>query len=290
MTWFYLAIGSAINFAALNLLSRAVSIKSKNPRVLSFIFNVTATVMAIIIFLVAGGHKKFSLPSGFEPWIYLSIAMLFYGLYERLRFYVTQALEASALSIINNTSLVVAFFVAAFIYSEIMTINKIGGFLLILTALFLVSVNKVSKINLRGILLAILANVFLGFGWALDKKGVFYFNAETYNVLAWILPLFILYLPHIKLNDLKKEIKISSWKIVFLSFFNVIGYFIQLKALVLADATRVIPIVQTSTLFTVIFGIILLKEKENIPRKILAGIIAVIGVYFLTHGEVKKHR
>ncbi len=281
MTWFYLAIGSALSFTSLTLLSRAVSVKSKNPRALSFIFNVTATVMAIIIFLVAGGHKKFSLPSGFEPWIYLSIAMLFYGLYERLRFYVTQALEASALSIIDNTSLVVAFFVAAFIYSEIMTINKIGGFLLILTALFLVSVNKVSKINLRGILLAILANIFLGIGWALDKKGVIFFSPETYNVLAWFFPLFIIYFPYVKFSDIKKEIKISSWKIALLSFLNVIGYFIQLKALALADATRVIPIVQTSTLFTVIFGIILLKEKENISRKILAGIIAVVGVFLL---------
>ena len=282
MTWLYLSIGSALSFASLTLLSRVVSVKSKNPRALSFIFNVTATVMAIIIFLVAGGHKKFSLPSGFEPWIYLSIAILFYGLYERLRFYVAQILEASLVSIINNVSLVVAFFVAAFIYSEIMTINKIGGFLLILTALFLVSVNKVSKINLRGILLAILANIFLGFGWALDKKGVIFFNPETYNVLAWFFPLFVLYFPYVKFSDIKKEIKISSWKIILLSFVNVVGYYINLKALSLADATRVIPIVQTSTLFTVIFGIILLKEKENLLRKILAGIIAVIGVYFLT--------
>ncbi|MDO9028631.1 MAG: DMT family transporter, partial [Candidatus Roizmanbacteria bacterium] len=217
-----------------------------------------------------------------EPWIYLLVAVLFYGLYERLRFYITKALEASHLTIINNTSLVVAVIIAFFIYSEALTTGKILGFLLILTALCLISINKIKKINWSGVLLAVLANVFLGIGWALDKKGVFYFNAETYNVLAWILPLFILYLPHIKLNDLKKEIKISSWKIVFLSFFNVIGYFIQLKALALADATRVIPIVQTSTLFTVIFGIILLKEKENLLRKILAGIIAVIGVYFLT--------
>lgn len=283
MTWFYLSIGSALSFASLTLLSRAVSVKSKNPRALSIVFNSTAFLMALMIFFITGANKNFSLPTKFEPYLYLSIACLFYGLYERIRFYVAQILEASLVSIINNVSLVVAFFVAAFIYSEIMTINKIGGFLLILTALFLVSVNKLSKINLRGILLAILANVFLGLGWALDKKGVIFFNPETYNVLAWILPLFILCLPHIKLNDLKKEIKISSWKIVLLSFFNVIGYFIQLKALVLADATKVIPIVQTSTLFTVIFGIILLKEKENIPRKILAGIIAVIGVYFLTH-------
>jgi drug/metabolite transporter (DMT)-like permease len=283
MAWFYLSLGSALSFASLTLLSRVVSVKSKNPRALSIVFNLTAFLMAMMIFFITGANKNFSLPTKFEPYLYLFIACLFYGLYDRLRFYVAQILEASLVSIINNVSLVVAFFVAAFIYSEIMTINKIGGFLLILTALFLVSVNKVSKINLRGIFLAILINVFLGFGWALDKKGVIFFNSEIYNILVWFFPLFIIYFPYVKFSDIKKEIKISSWKITLLSFLNVVGYFIQLKALALADATRVITIVQTSTLFTVIFGIILLKEKENIPRKILAGIIAVIGVYFLTH-------
>ncbi len=281
MTWLYLSLGSALSFASLTLLSRIVSVKSKNPRALSIVFNLIAFLMALMIFFITGANKNFSLPTKFEPYLYLSIACLFYGLYERIRFYVAQVLEASLVSIINNVSLAVAFFTAAFIYSEVMTINKIGGFLLILTALFLVSVNKVSKINRRGILLAILANVFLGIGWALDKKGVIFFSPETYNVLVWFFPLFVLYFPYLKFSDIKKEIKISSWKIVLLSFLNVIGYFIQLKAQALADATRVIPIVQTSTLLTVIFGIIILKEKDNLFKKILAGVIAMIGVFLL---------
>ncbi len=281
MTWLYLSLGSALSFASLTLLSRIVSVKSKNPRALSIVFNLIATLMAIVIFFITGSYKNFSFPIGFTPWIYLFIAVLFYGLYERLRFYVAQILEASLVSVINNVSLVVAFFTAAFIYSEAITINKICGFLLILTALFLVSVNKISIINRRGILLAILANVFLGLGWALDKKGAIFFNPEIYNVLVWFFPLVIIYLPYLKFSDIKKEIKISSWKIALLSFLNVIGYFIQLKALTLADATRVIPIVQTSTLLTVIFGIFILKEKDNLFKKILAGIIAVIGVFLL---------
>ncbi|KKP62956.1 MAG: hypothetical protein UR56_C0003G0063 [Candidatus Roizmanbacteria bacterium GW2011_GWC2_34_23] len=281
MTWLYLSLGSALSFASLTLLSRVVSVKSKNPRALSIVFNLIAFLMALMIFFITGANKNFSLPTKFEPYLYLSIACLFYGLYERIRFYVAQVLEASLVSIINNISLAVAFFTAAFIYSEVMTINKIGGFLLILTALFLVSVNKVSKINRRGILLAILANVFLGIGWALDKKGVIFFSPETYNVLVWFFPLFVLYFPYLKFSDIKKEIKISSWKIALLSLFNVIGYFIQLKAQALADATRVIPIVQTSTLLTVIFGIFILKEKDNLFKKIFAGIIAIGGVFLL---------
>ena len=62
---------------------------------------------------------------------------------------------------------------------------------------------------------------------------------------------------------------------------NVAEYLMQLKALETAEATRVIPIVQTSTLVTILVGIVLLKEKEHISRKIVAGLMAMSGAYFL---------
>lgn len=281
MTWLYLSLTSAVGFACLNLLSRTVSLKSKNPRVLSIAFNLVAILMTLIIFISSSGYKNFSLPNGFFPYFYLFLACLFFGLYERLRFYVAQSMEASLLSIINNSSVVVAFTIALFIYNEQLTINKILGFLLIMISLFLISIKKVKKIDWKPIGLALLANVFLGIGWALDKKGIYYFNSITYNVLAWLLPFIVICFPYVKFSDIKKEIKISSWKIILLSFINVAAYFVNLKAQTLAEATKVIPIVQTSTIITVIFGVLLLKERTNLFKKILAGIIAVIGVFLL---------
>jgi drug/metabolite transporter (DMT)-like permease len=281
MNWFFLAIGSALNFSALSLLSRLVSVKSKNPRAMSFVFNLTAIAMSLIIFFAVEGHKKFVLPNRVEPYLFLSIPVLFYGLFERLRFYATKALEASHLTIVNNVSLLVAVTIAFFLYSEKLTLNYFIGFLLIITALLLVSLDKISVINWKGVMIGVIANVMLGIGWALDKKMLGYFNTETYNLFAWLFPLIILYLPSLSFSEIKKEFKLSSWKIVLLAFFNVAGYFLNLKALILADATRVFPVAQTSTIFTVIFGIILLKEKKFLIRKIFAGVIAVIGVYLL---------
>lgn len=62
---------------------------------------------------------------------------------------------------------------------------------------------------------------------------------------------------------------------------NVVAYLLQLKALLLADATKVIPILQTSTLLTVMLGILLLGEKDNVARKIIASLIALVGSYIL---------
>ena len=281
MVWFYLSIGAALSFASLGLLSRVVSLKSKNPRLLSVIFNLSATLMSFGVFFASGAYRKIALPTGWSPWLFLSLTILSYGLYERLRFYMTKSLEASHLTIISNTSLVVAVIISFILYSEPLTSSKISGFLLILFSLVLVSIDGTRKINWRGVFLAILGNCLLGIGWALDKKGMFYFNLETYNLMAWSLPLIVLYFPYIKLSDLKNEIKVASWKVIVLAFLNVFGYLMNLKALSLAEATKVIPVVQTSTIFTVIFGLIFLKERKHVLRKIIAAAIAVFGVYLL---------
>lgn len=282
MTWLYLSITSALSFSALNIFSRTTSVKSKNPRAMSIIFNLTAILMTIIIFIFTKSYKNFSLPIDRTAYLYLFFACLFFGLYERLRFYATKLVEASLLAIINNVSVVVAFVIALLIYNEPVSASKIFGFLLILTSLLLVSINKIKKISWKGIGVGLLANVFLGIGWAFDKKGIYYFNSDTYNVLAWSLPfIFLYFFPIVKFSEIKSEIKISSWKIVLLAFINVFGYLINLKAQLIGEATKVIPIVQTSTLFTVIFSAFILKEKEHFLRKILAGLIAVIGVFLL---------
>lgn len=121
----------------------------------------------------------------------------------------------------------------------------------------------------------------LGLGWMLDKLGTYYFGPDAYNFFLWLFPLFIIYFPKIEAKILKKELKKASSKIIILSLLNVLGYWLQLKALALAEATRVILIVQSSVILTIFLGAVLLKEKENFIRKILAGLLSLLGVYFL---------
>lgn len=281
MTWLYLSLFSAFLFACLNILSRVVSVDSKNPRALTLAFNLVCISMAIILFLVTGSYKKVVLPTQNEAWIFFIIAAFAYGMFERLRFYATKNLDASIYSIIGNISVVMAFIISLFLYKEVLTVSKFIGFIFILTSLLLVIEVKKSKISTKGLLLGIITSILIGIGWSLDKKGANYFNPETYNILGWTLPFIVIYFPGIDLKEVKREFKKFSWKIVLLAFFNFVGYYLTLKAYVLAEATKIIPIIQLSTLITVITGVFLLKERSNLGRKILAGIIAVAGVFLL---------
>ncbi len=281
MTWLYLSLASAFCFASLSIFSRVVSVDSKNPRALSLSFNLVSIIMALMSFLITGSFKKISLPTQTEAWTYFLIASFFYGMFERIRFFATKVLEASIYSIINTSSAVVAFFLSLFLYKEALTLSKLIGFIFIILSIFLVLERKKSKVPLKAIFVGLTASLFLGIGWGLDKKGAIFFSPETYNILLWIIPFIVLYFPYIKIRNIIIEFKKFSWKIILLSFFNVAGYFLSLKALFLADATKVIPITQSSTVIAVIGGIFLLNEKNDLSKKVIAGIMAVVGIFLL---------
>jgi len=282
MSWTILAFSSVIFFTSLNLLQKVLAVDSKNPRAMAVLFNSIAASIALLIFAFTGAFKNFVLPTSPKAWIALIIATFCYAMFERGRFIAAKLLDASILTIIGNISVLIAFVGALFLYSETLTTYKLLGGSLIIGALFLVSMNnKTKKSSKKGVLVAVAISVMLGLGWMLDKLGTQYFNASTYSIFVWTVPIVFIYFPHIKFDAIKTELKLASWKIFLLAGLNVVGYLMQLKALEIAEATRVIPIMQTSTLFTILLGIVLLKERGHIPRKIVAGLMVVLGVYFL---------
>lgn len=283
MEWFYLATGSIVFFTAVDLLQRVLAVESKNPRATAIIFNFFAALLAAILFLLTGNLSKINFNVPIEAWVYVAIAALMYGIYERHRFKVARLLDASVFATVLNASVVVAFIGSVYLYKEPLGISKILGSILILIALTLIALGRKSSkhLSLKGLLLGITISAILGLGWMLDKKGAFYFSAEVYNILLWAIPIIFIYFPHISFKELLLEFKLASWKVILLAAFNVIGYFMQLKALEMGEATKVIPIVQTTTLFTVLLGIVLLKERENVGKKVFAAILALTGVYLI---------
>lgn len=283
MEWFYFACSSIIFFTSVDLLQRILATNSKNHRAMAFLFNSFATFFALIMFLVRNGVSDFSLSAPREAWLFVAIASLMYAGFERYRFKAAKLLDASIFATVLNVSVVVAFVGSVFLYKEPLGLTKIIGSLLILVALILVSFGRKSKKHLsgKGLILGISISTILGLGWMLDKKGTLYFGSDIYNILLWGIPVFFIYFPYISYKDLAAEFRLGNWKILLLSALNVVGYYLQLRALEIGEATKVIPIVQTTTLFTVLFGILLLKERDNVGKKIIAAILALTGVYLL---------
>ena len=78
----------------------------------------------------------------------------------------------------------------------------------------------------------------------------------------------------------------SLWKknripIIIATIFNALAMYFLIWALKLGGVSKVTAIYQSSLLFGVIVGIISLKEKDNIGKKIVGGVITVLGILLL---------
>src|SRR3990167_4509936 len=203
-------------FTGLFVFSKILTTNSKDQRAFSVLYSLFASLWALVFFLIETDLNSIVFPSGIIPYLVLTIACVFYGVFERYRFKVMKNIDISLFSIILTLAPVTAFVGSSILYKEPLTSIKIIGGALI-----------------------IFSNIWF-------------------------------------------ELKTASWKIIALDFLNSAGYYLQLKALTLGEATRVIPIVQASLIFTVLLGIFFLKEKENKIQKIIAGIACFLGVVLLS--------
>lgn len=283
MSWIIYIFLSIILFTTMQLLSRVLSVKSKNVRAFTVVFNLISAGFALLIFLASGGIKNFHLPTNYFAYLFLFGGVIAYGLFERLRFKASKLVEASLLSLFSPISLVTAFIISSLIYQENLTLTKIISLVLIFVAIVMVTYNKkVKNLTKEGIKVAVATSVIVGIAMSFDKAGASNFNSETYSIFLWLLPLIIIYFfPRVKTKDILDEAKLANWKILVLSISNVVAYYLMLKAFALADATKVILISELTMILTVIGGIIFLKERKNVWVKILASLLAFAGVTLL---------
>lgn len=173
------------------------------------------------------------------------------------------------------------FFGSFFLYQEPFTFKKVLGFISILIALIIISFKKQKIVVNKNFILGLTIYIFLGLAWLLDKKGAKNFSPDLYNLLVWFFPIFVIIFPKLKISSLITELKFGYKQFFLLALINVLGYYLQLQALNLNEATKVVPLIQISTIFSILFAALFLNEKENLPKKIFSAVLAVFGVYLL---------
>lgn len=84
------------------------------------------------------------------------------------------------------------------------------------------------------------------------------------------------------LKRIREMLKIN----LFLKFvaigFNIISLYLAVIALQLGDASKVMAVYQGTIIFAVLGGIIFLKERQNIVRKLIGTFVTIIGIFLLS--------
>lgn len=279
--WLTLSLLSALTFTVLNLLTRILAVKSTHPRVFSFVYNCFGALFTFLVFLMEGKGVSLFQTLPVRQVAYLSLAAFFYALFERFQFIARKHIESSTLVIVFRLTTVTAFLGSLVFFKESATLSKIvGATLLIGSSLIVIHKNPQFK-NLRALGVAVFCAVALGLAWMLDKPASSGLSASFYSALMWAIPLPFIALPTLTIPQVKTELRIGWWKIALAAFLNVLGFVLYLKALSLAEASRVIPIVSSSATLVVLGGIIFLNERSHIAKKLIAGALMFIGILLL---------
>jgi len=140
----------------------------------------------------------------------------------------------------------------------------------------------------KGILYSILASLMFGINPVFAKLVIDLTNVETMNVLWTIISsiLFVFLFVFSKKTEYFKII-IKNWKkVALIGLIVTIGSLLYTYGILYSGPTNAAFLIQFTTVFTILFGIIFLKERFT-KLEGLGILIAVFGVFFLAYGNIE---
>lgn len=228
-----------------------------------------------------------SLPTGITPQVIgiTIVGLVVWGLFGRFEYFARANTEASVFSIILKLAPVLNFFLSLVVLGESWNPSKFLGIAIIILAnmLLFIGNKREGVVSAKGLYYSLLVSTFLALGWLFDTINVKSWGVGVFSIMSFlVVTLVSSFFPRITLAGIKRELSLTRWYEIFvLGFFNLLGYGFLLKALMMGEASRIIPITSSSTPFVVLFGIILLGERKNIIRKVAASLLTVLAIYLM---------
>lgn len=282
MSWFLLVLNSAISFSLASLLQRILlKEEQSDPIAYGVVFQFLIAVLIFVFALFYG----FSIPNLIPLIPNLIIMTLFYALFNLCLFKAYQQTEASEVSVLLASRSLWSVVTAIFFLGETVNLQRIGGIVLIIGGVILVSWKaKKWQIN-KGHLFTLLAAFFIGTAFTNDAFLINRFpNVPSYLVISFLLPsLTLLMLQPKAAKNLKLFLNPKRLgKMLLTSFLwgsAALTIFLSYQAG--GKVTQISPISQLSIVLTVILAFIFLKERENWGQKLIGAAIVFGGVMLL---------
>lgn len=285
-SWFSLAIISSILVSVVGVLQKiALRDKDTDPVAFSIFFQFMVGLTALIIAAYNPGHIEFNA----NMLLSAILMILAYAAASVLYYYSLKRTELSQVKIISSTRSL-WLLIGGFIFlGEIITLNKFIGIILIILGIIVVYWQKggFKGFELPQFLMVIYA-VITAIAAILDKYLLNYFtSASTYMVLSYMFPALLtaVFMPGSvkKIRPLLKFNK-SNFIIVISALLLNLATFSFFTALQMGgEISSAGAIWQSSTIFSVILGILILSERENIKKKLIGAFMVLAGVIFIRY-------
>lgn len=240
--------------------------------------------------LVGGGCCLLMMPLFGMQWpnqpsvyFFLILACVFYALNDRLCTTVREGMDMSVYTIIKQFSTVFMIFAGIFFFKEDPTPTKIIGAFLIVFSNVLVFFDR-GKLRMdKYVVLGLLASLCAATALFIDVNYSEQFNLAFYVGFALVIPaVMIIGAERISFDTMRQELSICDRK--FLLITGVAGALMTIAKLAAFQAGEVIivaPLCSLVIMMNVLFEMIVLKERKDLAKKILAGLLAILSVWLI---------
>ena len=258
---------------------KAATKKSKKDGALT----VTLEVITSIIMLAFIPFFEIKWATDVKVYLFTALAVIFYCMKDRMTTTVRRHLDTSTVNILDQIVNVFMILWGILFFKEEVIFKKIIGAILIILSNVMIFYKKGNFKLDRYVLLSILSNLALSIALALNVDNSEKFNVAIYQVVTLMIPaILIIIFEKIKWDDIKNEVKEGNKTAIFMTGTSwAVMIISQLRAYQTGDITTVAPLSAVSVILNVIAGYFISKEKENIVKKIIAGVIIVFSIFLI---------
>ncbi len=249
------------------------------PGALTVLLQLLAGTIALLLCPFFG----FKFPSDISVYIMLGISIVFYAITDRVNTTVRSGIEASTFSMLKQLSTTFMIFAGLIFFKEQFILTKFIGAMLIIFSNILIFYRKGKFEFNKYLLLGIFSNITFTVALFLDVNISDNFNLPFYVAITLIVPsLLITIFERIKPSEIKRELVNGNKKAIIITSVTWATMIIsQLRAYQLGNVTIVAPLCALTVILNVIVGYLLLKERDNLIRKIIAAILIIASVILI---------
>jgi drug/metabolite transporter (DMT)-like permease len=225
---------------------------------------------------------KIVFPTDLKTYALLLLAIIFYAINDRLQTTARKHLEVSVFSIIKQLSTVFIIIIGLTIFREPVIISKmIGAGIILLGNVFLLY--KKGRLDLnKYVVYSILANITFAIAMSTDIGIAKLFNLPIYISITLVVPALIIFLAEkMSISTIIEEYKHGIKKYYYITGVAWgLAILFSLRTFQFGQVTTIVPLQSTAVIINVLIAYFFLKERDNLPKKILAALIVMLGIYF----------
>ncbi len=258
---------------------RTISQNMKKPGALTVLVELMAGTFSLLLF----PFFPIKIPNDPKIYLLLGLSIIFYAIQNRLATVARSGMEASVYGVLKQISNVFVIILGFLLLKEGLILKKIIGAILLIGSNILVFYEKGIWKKNRYLFLGIIANLCMGMALFLDVNVSNSFNLAFYVILILCVPAILTFFTErIHMEEILTEWKTNSKYLVLLTSVSwSIMMITKLRAYQLGKVTQIAPLCSLTVILNVLFAFIFLKKRQHIGKKLVAGILIVIGVFLL---------